>query len=503
MRSFPQSVSNSARTGLCWAGITLAVALLAGEAGAQAPAPAPMAARQAAALTGAKVGTSQADTHEYRLANGLRLIVKEDHRAPTVAHMVWYHAGSIDEHNGTTGVAHMLEHMMFKGTRAVGPGEFSRRVAALGGRENAMTTRDFTMYFQQIEKSHLADVMALEADRMANLQLTDKEFKPEMNVVKEERRMRIDDSARATVYEQMLAVLFNAAPYRNPTIGWPSDLDTMTVQDAQDWYHKWYAPNNATVVVTGDVNPDEVFRQAQRTYGKLQPHALPRRYAQDEPKQVGVKRIWVKAPAENPYVVLAYKAPPLRDVEKDVDPYALEVLSAVLDGYDNARLPNLLVKGKDEKGGRLADDVNAGYDGMNRGPSIFLLDGVPADGHTTAEIEQALRAQIDRIARDGVTEAELKRVKAQVVAAQIYKRDSVFGQGMEIGMAEMTGLSWRDLDRILEKIKSVTPAQVQQVAKTYFTEDNLVVATLLPQPIDPNKPVRKPVPGMREEGGLR
>ncbi|AXW58464.1 peptidase M16 [Ralstonia solanacearum] len=501
MRSFPQSVSNSARTGLRWAGITLAVALLAGEAGAQAPAP--MAARQAAALTGVKVGTSQADTHEYRLANGLRLIVKEDHRAPTVAHMVWYHAGSIDEHNGTTGVAHMLEHMMFKGTRAVGPGEFSRRVAALGGRENAMTTRDFTMYFQQIEKSHLADVMALEADRMANLQLTDKEFKPEMNVVKEERRMRIDDSARATVYEQMLAVLFNAAPYRNPTIGWPSDLDTMTVQDAQDWYHKWYAPNNATVVVTGDVNPDEVFRQAQRTYGKLQPHALPRRYAQDEPKQVGVKRIWVKAPAENPYVVLAYKAPPLRDVEKDVDPYALEVLSAVLDGYDNARLPNLLVKGKDEKGGRLADDVNAGYDGMNRGPSIFLLDGVPADGHTTAEIEQALRAQIDRIARDGVTEAELKRVKAQVVAAQIYKRDSVFGQGMEIGMAEMTGLSWRDLDRILEKIKSVTPAQVQQVAKTYFTEDNLVVATLLPQPIDPNKPARKPVPGMREEGGLR
>lgn len=479
------------------AGIALAAGLLAGHVAAQEKAGS--SAHPAAVVAGTQVGASQADTHEYKLANGLRLIVKEDHRAPTAAHMVWYRAGSIDEHNGTTGVAHMLEHMMFKGTKAVGPGEFSRRVAALGGRENAMTTRDFTMYFQQIEKSHLADVMALEADRMANLQLTDKEFKPEMNVVKEERRMRIDDSARSTVYEQMLATLFNAAPYRNPTIGWPGDLDTMTVQDAQNWYHAWYTPNNVTVIVTGDVKADEVYRLAQRTYGKLKPHDLPRRYAQDEPKQIGTKRIWVKAPAENPYVVLAYKTPPIKDVEKDVDPYALEVLSAVLDGYDNARLPNQLVKGDK----RLADDVNAGYDGMNRGPSIFLLDGTPADGHTTAEIEQALRAQFDRIAREGVTEAELKRVKAQVVAGQIYKRDSVFGQGMEIGLAEMTGLSWRELDRMLEKIKAVTPAQIQHVAKTYFTDDNLVVATLLPQPIDPNKPARKPIPGMRDEGGLR
>jgi len=186
-------------------------------------------------------------------------------------------------------------------------------------------------------------------------------------------------------------------------------------------------------------------------------------------------------------------------VEKDVDPYALEVLSAVLDGYDNARLSSQLVKG--EK--RIADDVNAGYDGLNRGPSIFLMDGTPADGHTTAEIEQALRAQIERIAKEGVTDAELKRVKAQVVAAQIYKRDSVFGQGMEIGMNEMSGLSWRSIDRQLEKIKAVTSAQIQHVAQTYFSEDNLVVATLLPQPIDPNKPARKPVPGMRDEGGLR
>ncbi|KHK89260.1 MULTISPECIES: M16 family metallopeptidase [Ralstonia] len=498
MRSSMRIVSNRARSRV-WqlAATALAAGLLACHVGAQELAAA--AGHPTAAVTGGKVGASQSDTHEYKLPNGLQLIVKEDHRAPTVAHMVWYHAGSIDEHNGTTGVAHMLEHMMFKGTKTVGPGEFSRRVAALGGRENAMTTRDFTMYFQQIEKSHLADVMGLEADRMANLQLTDKEFKPEMNVVKEERRMRIDDSARSTVYEQMLATLFNAAPYRNPTIGWPGDLDTMTVQDAQNWYHAWYTPNNVTVIVAGDVKPDEVFRLAQRTYGKLKPHALPRRYAQEEPKQIGVKRIWVKAPAENPYVVLAYKVPRLSDVEKDVDPYALEVLSAVLDGYDNARLSSQLVKG--EK--RIADDVNAGYDGLNRGPSIFLLDGSPADGHTTAEIEQALRAQIERIAKEGVTDAELKRVKAQVVAAQIYKRDSVFGQGMEIGMNEMSGLSWRSIDRQLEKIKAVTSAQIQHVAQTYFNEDNLVVATLLPQPIDPNKPARKPVPGMRDEGGLR
>ncbi|MGO4326456.1 M16 family metallopeptidase [Cupriavidus sp. 2TAF22] len=432
--------------------------------------------------TASQSAAADAATTEFTLSNGMRVIVKEDHRAPTVAHQIWYRTGGMDEVSGTTGVAHMLEHMMFKGTPKVGPGEFSKQIAALGGRENAMTNRDFTLYYQQISKQYLPRMMELEADRMANLIIKKDEFEREMKVVMEERRLRTDDSARGTVYEQLLATVFTAAPYRHPVIGWMDDLVNMRVEDVQAWYRDWYVPNNALLIVTGDVTAAEVRKLAERTYGKLKPRALPLRKTQLEPLQKGVKRVWVKAPAENPYVVMAYKVPRLHDVDKDVDPYALEVLSAVLNGYDNARLTRDLVRER-----RLADDVNVGYDSVNRAESIIVLDGTPAAGHTTEEIERALRDEIARIAREGVSPEELKRVKAQVVAAQIYKRDSVFGQGMEIGVSEISGISWRKLDRMLERIKEVTPAQVQAVAAKYFSDDNLTVATLLPQPIDPNK----------------
>ena len=432
--------------------------------------------------TAAQTAAAQADTTEFKLSNGMRVIVKEDHRAPTVAHQIWYRAGGMDEVSGTTGVAHMLEHMMFKGTPKVGPGEFSKQIAALGGRENAMTNRDFTLYYQQISKQYLPKMMELEADRMANLIIKKDEFDREMKVVTEERRLRTDDSARGTVYEQLLATVYTAAPYRHPVIGWPDDLVNMRVEDVQAWYKNWYVPDNALLVVTGDVTAAEVKALAERTYGKLKARPLPLRKNQLEPAQKGIKRIWVKAPAENPYVVMAYKVPRLHDVEKDVDPYALEVLSAVLNGYDNARLTRDLVRKR-----RIADDVNVGYDSINRGESLMVLDGTPATGHTTEEIERALRDEIARIAREGVSPEELKRVKAQVVAAQIYKRDSVFGQGMEIGVAEIAGISWRQIDRMLDKIKAVTPEQVQAVAGKYFNDDNLTVAILLPQPIDPNK----------------
>ena len=335
-------------------------------------------------------------------------------------------------------------------------------------------------------------MMELEADRMANLIFKKEEFEREMKVVMEERRLRTDDSPRGTVYEQLLATVYTAMPYRHPVIGWMDDLVNMRVEDVHDWYKTWYVPNNAMVIVTGDVKPDEVRALAERYYGKLKSHPLPLRKTQIEAPQKGIKRIWVKAPAENPYMVMAYKVPRLRDVEKDVDPYALEVLSAVLNGYDNARLTRELVRER-----RLADDVNVGYDSINRADSMFVLDGTPANGHTTEEIEAALREEIQRIAKSGVSEEELKRVKAQVVAGQIYKRDSVFGQGMEIGVAEISDISWRQIDRMLDKIKEVTPAQVQAVAAKYFSDDNLTVATLLPQPIDPNKP-KTPVPeGLR------
>lgn len=429
--------------------------------------------------------TADRDTHEFTLANGLRLIVKEDHRAPTVAHQVWYKTGSVDEVSGTTGVAHMLEHMMFRGTPAYPAGEFSRTVAALGGRENAMTSRDFTMYYQQAEKSHLPKLMAMEADRMVNLKMSREDFQREMKVVMEERRLRTDDSASGTVYEQLMATMYSASPYRHPIVGWMDDLRNMKPDDALQWYRRWYTPNNVIVVIVGDVDPKAVRAMAERTYGKVKPRALPARTLRDEPEQKGIKRIEVKAPAENPSVTLAFKTPRLTDVEKDTDVYALEVLAAVLSGYDNARLDRLLVRER-----RLADNAGAGYDGVGRGPSMFTLEATPAAGHTTAELEQALRAEIARIAADGVSDDELRRIKTQVISRQVYKRDSVFGQGMEIGASELSGISWRQLDRILERIRAVTSDEVKAVAGRYFTDDVLTVATLLPQPIDPRKPPR-------------
>lgn len=419
---------------------------------------------------------------EFMLKNGMKVIVKEDRRAPTVAHMVWYRTGSMDEVNGTTGVAHVLEHMMFKGTKTLKPGEFSARVAALGGRENAFTSSDYTAYFQQIEKTRLAKVMALEADRMANLVLDKKEFEKEIKVVMEERRLRTEDQPLSLVHEALNAAAFTAHPYHHPIIGWMSDLQNMTVEDARAWHERWYAPNNAVLVVIGDVDARAVRTLAEKHYGRIPRKAVGTTKPQVEPPQRGMRRVTIKAPAENPYVALAYKVPALRDVEKDTDAYALDVLSAVLDGYDNARLNARLVRTD-----RVANSAGAGYSGVSRGPVMFVLDGVPAAGTTTEQLEKRLRAEVARIAAEGVNEGELQRVKTQLIAGEIYKRDSIFGQAMEIGAMELSGLSHRDIDRIIEKLRQVTAAQVQAVAQKYFGEDSLTVATLHPLPLEDKK----------------
>jgi zinc protease len=430
------------------------------------------------------------NAQEFMLKNGMKIVVKEDHRAPTVAHMVWYRIGATDEVNGTTGVAHALEHMMFKGTKTLKPGEFSKQVAALGGRENAFTNKDYTAYYQQIEKSKLEKVMALEADRMANLVFDKDEFSREIRVVMEERRWRTDDQPIPLVYEALNATAFNAHPYHHPVVGWMSDLLNMTVQDAKAWYDRYYAPNNATMVVTGDVDAKRVRALAEKYFGGIPRKNLPVTKPQDEPPQHGIRRLTVKAPAENPYVVLAFKAPTLRDVEKDTDSHALDVLAAVLDGYDNARLTAKLVRTD-----RVANSVGAGYSNVARGPVLFLLDGTPANGTTTEQLEKLLRAEVERIAREGVSEQELKRVKAQLIAGQIYKRDSIFGQAMEIGVMEMSGLSHKDIDRIIEKVSAVTAEQVQAVAQKYFGDDALTVATLVPLPLSEKAPA--PPKGLR------
>jgi zinc protease len=419
-----------------------------------------------------------ANPFEHQLANGLRVIVKEDRRAPTAAHMVWYRAGSVDETNGTTGVAHVLEHLMFKGTPTAGPGEFNRRVAAAGGRDNAFTSRDYTAYFQQIPKQKLEEMMQLEADRMRHLTLDAKEFAQEIKVVMEERRLRTDDQPQAMLFEQMSGVAFQSHPYRVPIIGWMNDLENMTVQDARDWYERWYVPNNAYVVIVGDVDHAQVFKWADKYYGELKPRALPLRKPQEEPVQAGIRRLTVKAPAELPVVLMSYKVPVLRDVEKDIDPYALEMLSAILDGHEAARFSKHLIREQ-----RLAVAAGVGYDTTSRGPGMFYLQGSPSEGKTRAELEAGFRAELASIQQDGVADDELARAKAQLVASQIYKLDSMFAQAMEIGQMEAVGVSHKLDRRMIEKLQAVSAEQVQDVARKYFGDDQLTVAELDPQPL--------------------
>lgn len=429
--------------------------------------------------------------HEYRLDNGMRILVKEDHRAPVVVSMVWYGAGSMDEFNGTTGVAHVLEHMMFKGTPKVPPGEFSRQIARAGGRDNAFTARDYTAYFQTLHRDKLALALELEADRMNHLTLSKEEFDKEIQVVMEERRWRTDDRPTALLYESLMATALQSHPYRHPVIGWMNDLKNMRVEDARLWYERWYVPNNAILVVVGDVTGDEVHAMAKKYFGAIPSRPLPERKPQEEADQRGTRRVVVKAPSELPSVYLAFRVPKLKDPEKDWEPYALEVLEGVLDGHEGARLAASLVRGN-----RLAASAGAGYDGTGRGPGFFLLSGTPSEGKSVGELEAALRAEVRRIAEQGVAEDELSRVKAQVVASQVFARDSMFAQARQMGALESIGLSHRMIDTFVAQIRRVTPEQVQQVAQRYFGDEMLTVAVLEPQPLAQKRPAAPPA-GMR------
>ncbi|AVS85842.1 M16 family metallopeptidase [Paracidovorax avenae] len=479
--------------------LTLLGLLACVHAGAQTPAtttshPSPASAQ------GAQPGTQAPGVREYTLRNGMQLFVQTDRRAPTAVHMVWVRVGSMDEVDGTSGVAHALEHMMFKGTKTVPPGQFSRRVAALGGQENAFTNRDYTGYYQQIPAKRLAEVMRLESDRFAHNQWPDAEFKKEIEVIKEERRMRTDDQPRAALMEQLNAAVFTASPYRRPVVGWMSDLDAMTPDDVRAFHRQWYVPANAAVVVAGDVDPEAVRKLAEDTYGRIPAAAVPVRKPRTEPAQRGLRRIDFKAPAEQAFVAMAFRVPGLQRLEQltdsDRDALALMMLSGVLSGYDGARLERSLTQGAD----RVADGADSGASVMGRGPSLFLLSGVPAGGKTAQQVEAALRAEVARVAREGVGDAELSRVKTQWAASTIYARDSLQAQASDLGSNWVQGLPPDADARLLALLREVTPAQVQAVAARYFGDDQLTVATLVPQPVAPGS--RRPAAPASADGRM-
>ncbi len=435
-------------------------------------------------------GLANAKVTEFQLENGLKLLVKEDHRAPIVVTQVWYKVGGSYEHDGITGISHALEHMMFKGTEKFPNGEFSRIIAENGGSDNAFTGPDYTAYFQTLEKSRLEISFKLEADRMRFLTLPKEEFTKEIEVVKEERRWRTEDKPQSYAYEVAMATVFQTSPYRYPVIGWMQDLDNMTIEDLSAWYQKWYAPNNATLVVAGDVNPDEVYALAKKYFGPLPKGEPITVKSLDEVDQKGIKRVTVKRPAELPYLMMAYKTPVVKPGSEkqenhDWEPYALEVLAGILDGGSSARIASRLVRGSE-----IAAGASAGYRMVSRLDNLFIMSGTPSKGKTANELETALRNEIKDLQSNPITTEELQRVKAQVISSDVYEKDSVFYQGMILGTLETVGLSWRLADIYVDSVKAVTAEQVMAVAKKYLIDDRLTVAELDPLPMDgqPRRP---------------
>jgi zinc protease len=414
--------------------------------------------------------------HEKVLKNGLKVLVKEDRRAPVMVSQVWYKVGASYEHDGITGLSHVLEHMMFQGTDNLEPGEFSKIIAANGGRENAFTGADYTAYFQTMEASRLEVSMRLESERMQHLKLQEKEFVKELQVVMEERRMRTEDKPQSQTYEYFKALAYTSSPYRNPIIGWMQDLEDMKLDDLAVWYKQWYAPNNATLVVVGDVKAENVFALAEKYFGPIPKVNFKPVKQRKEVPQLGIRRAVVKQEAKLPYLLMGYKVPVLNSVGKENDVYALEVLSGILSGGSSARLPSNLVRGQ-----QVASSVSAGYDLNARLETLFLFDGMPTKKHTVDDLEKAIKSEIESLKKTLITAKELERIKAQVIASSVYEKDSSFYQGMQLGMLETVGVGWQKEASYVDKVKAVTAVQIRAVAQKYLIDDHLTVVHMQPQ----------------------
>lgn len=415
------------------------------------------------------------NVHQYTLDNGLKIVVKEDHRAPVAVTMIWYNIGSADEPGGITGVSHALEHIMFKGTEKYPLGTFSKTIANVGGEENAFTNYDYTAYFEKIAASQLPTTFELEADRMQNLLLDEDEFAKEMKVIQEERRLRTDDNPQALTFERYLAAAHLTDPYHHPVIGWMSDIKQMNIEDLKSWYQNFYAPNNATLVVVGDVNADKVHELAKLYFGQIPRRPDFIRKPQQEPPALGTKSVEIHAPAKLPMLMFGYSVPSVKTAENDWEPYALEVIAAILDAGESARFARNLVRGS-----HVASNVDVYYDLYTRYQTQFTLFGIPTQSHSIAELKAGVLKELQRLQKEPVSAQELQRVKTQIIAQKTFEKDSIFGQAMEIGVLETIGLGWKTADAYTDKINSITPQQIQDAAKKYFRAESMTEAQLFP-----------------------
>ena len=411
-----------------------------------------------------------AQVQEVVLENGLKVLLLEDHKSPAVTFQVWYRVGGRNEKDGKSGLAHFLEHMMFKGTPTTKPEEYSRIIAKNGGRSNAFTSSDVTVYFATMSREKIGIEIELEADRMANALLGETYFEPEKKVIQEERRLRTEDNPASALSEVAGAVAFTIHPYRRPVVGWMEDIQNLTRQDLVDFYKLYYAPNNAYIVVVGDFSSEEILAKIKAAFEKIPRGAEPPKVRAEEPEQRGERRVNLKKEAELPFHLLFYRAPNL----KSPDSFALDLLSVVLAGGRSSRLYHQLVYQK-----RLVRGVDADYSGVSIDPMGFSISVQLLPGIEPANVEREIDRQLEKVKSELISERELLKAKNQIEAAFVFAQDSIFGQAMKIGYYEAAG-GWRQMDVYLDGIRKVTREDIRRVVKQYLDRDRRTAGTLIP-----------------------
>jgi zinc protease len=409
---------------------------------------------------------------ETVLPNGLKVILLENHKAPLITFQVWYRVGSRNEEWGKTGLSHMLEHMMFKGTKKFGPEEFSRIIQENGGNNNAFTSRDYTAYFANLSADRVQVVMDLEADRMHNLVLREEDFTTERMVVMEERRLRTEDDPQSVLGEQLMATAFQEQPYHWPIIGWMQDIQRFTLEDLKKYYRSYYNPLNAFLVVVGDFKREDLMPRIEKSFGSISRGIPPDQKKDIDPKQIGERRILVKKEAQLPALVMGYHVPNLRQP----DSYVLEVITALLSGGKSSRFYQELVREK-----QLVLEAEAENSLLSRDPGLFYLSANPLPGKEVGEVEKALDQQIERLQKEPVERRELEKVKNQLESSFVYSQDSLFMQALLLARHEVA-LSWKTIDDYLPAIRKVTPEDIQRVAQEYLVPENRTTGILVPLP---------------------
>ncbi|GAA5182165.1 pitrilysin family protein [Acinetobacter kookii] len=415
-------------------------------------------------------------TFETTLKNGLKVIIREDHRSPMVMTQIWYRVGSSDESGNLLGISHVLEHMMFKGTQKVPNDEFTRLSRMYGGRINASTFTNYTNYYQLYPKTYLPMALELEADRMSNLLLRQQDFDPEIKVVMEERRLRTDDNPRSLAFERFKWITYPTSHYRQPVIGHMKNLQNLQLEDVKKWYRDWYSPNNALLVIVGDVDAEQTVLQVQKYFADIPARKTPPRNDVLEFDRIGYRHMELNFPVKVPNLFMAWNVRSLVTAKNPQDAYALTIIRNILDSGISSRLQDRLVRDK-----KILTAVSVSYDPYSRGDSLLSISALPVDGKSLSEAEQAIQTEIELLKTELIQPEEVERVTAKYVSNLIYSQDDIAGQARMIGNLEINGLSFRLMDGLPKHFETVTPQDIQRVANAYFSRDNLSTLYLSPE----------------------